>query len=196
MKTYATTEIIQMLQAKQVSLFSLVSFGALFHIANRHTLYKKIARLEQKKIIQRLTKGKYRFLLLPGNDFLTANFLYQPSYISLESALSFYSIITGFPYRITSLSVKPTKTIHIDHQQFTYSQIGNRLFWGYVKKEDFLIADPEKALLDYIYLGIKGLRNPDVDEMDLTSINRKKIVLYAKTFHNDRITAIINKHIL
>lgn len=196
MKTYATTEIIRMLQAKQVSLFSLVSFGALFHIANRHTLYKKIARLEQKEIIERLARGKYRFLLLPGNDFLTANFLYQPSYVSLESALSFHSVITGFPYRITSLSVKPTKTIRTDHQEFTYSQIGSRLFWGYVKKEDFLVADPEKALLDYIYLGIKGLRNLDFDEMDLTHINREKLVLYTKTFHDDRITAIINTLIL
>ena len=45
------------------------------------------------------------------NDFLLANFLYQPSYISLESALSFFGIVTGFAYQITSLTTKKTNTL-------------------------------------------------------------------------------------
>lgn len=202
METYSTTDIIKLLQTKQLPLFTLTDFGKLFKISNRQTLYKRIERLEEKKIIQKLIKGKYRFLLHPVSDYLTANFLYAPSYISLESALSFYGIITGFSYQITSISVKKTKVIEIDQKdpsgikEFKYSRIANRLFWGYEKKEDFLLADREKALLDYIYFGVKGLRTLSFDEMDLSEIDKKKLVIYAKRFNSKQITRIIKNIIL
>lgn len=192
METISTTDIIKLLQSKQLPLFTLADFSKLFNISNQQTLYKKIARLEEKKIVQKLIKGKYRFLFHPVNDFLTANFLYQPSYISLESALSFYGIITGFSYQITSITIKKTRVIQIDHQEFKYSRIASRLFWGYEKREDFLLAEPEKSLLDYIYLGIKGLRTLKFDEMDLSVIDPKKLVIYAKQFNNKQIMRIIH----
>ena len=191
MKTYSTTDIIKLLRGKRLSLITLDDFGRLFDINNQQTLYKKIARLEKAQIIQKLIKGKYRFLFEPVNDYALANFLYQPSYISLESALSFYGVITGFPYQITSVSIKPTKSIEISGKEFRYSQIRTRLFWGCEKKEDFLLAEKEKALLDYIYLGIKGLRNLSFDEMDLSEINKTKLVSYAKKINNQQVTKII-----
>lgn len=193
MKTYSTTDIIRLLQAKHLSFITLNDFGKLLNIANRQTLYKKIARLEKAQIVQKLIKGKYRFLFQPVNDYAIANFLYQPSYISLESALSFYGIITGFPYQITSVSVKPTKSIEIGKKEFRYSQIESSLFWGYEKQEDFLLAEKEKALLDYIYFGIKGLRNISFDEMDLSEINKNKLVSYARKINNKQITKVIKE---
>src|SRR3989339_421304 len=171
-ETYSTTGIIKLLQAKELSLLTLNDFSKLFNIDNRQTLYKKIARLEKAQIIQKLIKGKYRFLFQPADDFTLANFIYQPSYISLESALSFYGIITGFPYRITSISIKPTKLIEVGQKEYIYSQIEKSLFWGYTKLDNFLIAEKEKALLDYIYFGIKGLRNLSFDEMDFSEIDK------------------------
>ena len=191
MVTYSATDIIRILQEKRISFFSLADFSRLFNISNQQTLYKRVQKLKEKKIIQKLIKGKYRFLLGPADDFLMANFLYQPSYISLESALSFYGIISGFPYRITSITAKKTKVIEIDKKEFYYSQIADRLFWGYEKKENFLMADKEKALLDYIYLGIKGLRNLSFDEMDMREINKQKLVIYTRKFDNKKMTTVI-----
>jgi len=73
-----------------------------------------LERLTKKGIIKRLTKRKYLFTFLESDDFQIANFLYTPSYISLESALSFYGIITQFPYQITSITPKKNK----NHQNF------------------------------------------------------------------------------
>ena len=193
MQTYSTTDIIKTLQSRDITLFTLSDFGKIFEIDNQQTLYKKIARLEHNQIITKLIKGKYRFLLSKSNDFLVANFLYNPSYISLESALSFHGIITAFAYQITSITVKPTRTFEIEGKEFTYSHLAPALFWGYEKKEDFLIADPAKALLDYIYLGTKGLRNLVFDEMDLTPINRGQLASYSKQYHNPRISSIIKR---
>ena len=151
METYSTTDIIKILKEKNLTLFSLADFERLFRLKKRNTLYKKILRLEKKGIIQKLIKGKYRFLLNSTNDFNLANFIYQPSYVSLESALSFYGIVSGFPHRITSLTVKKSRMFIIDNKEYLYSKISSKLFWGYEKKENFLIAEKEKALIDYLY---------------------------------------------
>lgn len=191
MRRYSLAETISILREKKISLFSLTDFSRLFEIKNRETLYKKVSRLEKKKIIKKLIKGKYIFLFNQPQDYFVANYLYQPSYISLETALSFYGIITGFPYKITSITPKKTKNIIIENKEFSYIQILPSLFFGYEKKDNFLIAEKEKALLDYLYLYTKGLRNFDKEEFDLKAVNKKKLYLYAKNFGNKKILSII-----
>lgn len=166
-------ETIALLNNKSIPLFSLNELGFIFGTKSKDSLYKKIARLIKGKILKPLINGKYEYLLKNTNDFSKSNFLYQPSYISLESALSFYSIITQFSYEITAITIKKTKSINIDEKAFSYTKIKPDFFFGYENKGEFLIATPEKALLDYLYLGSKGLRKIDMTEMNLSIINKK-----------------------
>ncbi|MBL7159230.1 hypothetical protein ISS85_02045 [Candidatus Microgenomates bacterium] len=198
MRTSNKIAIIKTLQKKEISLFTLADFSRLFAIDNRNTLYKKIQRLEKSEIIKRLTKGKYLFLLKKPNQFEIANFLYQPSYISLESALSFYGILEQFPYQITSVTTKKTKLYTFNQEpSFKYAQISQDFFWGYEKKESFLIADKEKSLLDYLYLGSKGWRILNLDKLrnqfDLSEINRKKLKNYYKMIKNPSFLKFLKK---
>lgn len=195
METYSTTDIIKFLKEKEINFFSLADFGRLFNIANRNTLYKKIQRLEEKQLIKRIIKGKYRFLLGSANDFVLANYFCHPSYISLESALSFYGIITGFSYKITSLTTKKSRSFDIDKKEFCYSQINKNFFWGYEKKDNFLIADKEKALLDYIYFSLKGLRDLDWKEIELNEIDKSKLINYGRRLKNKKLLKIIKERI-
>lgn len=184
MRTYSSIEVIKLFKQKDISLFTLSDFARLLNLSNKNTIYKKIQRLEGKGIIKKLTKGRYIFVFKKPADFTLANFLYQPSYISLESALSFYGIITGFPYQITSVTIKKTKNFSIEGKEYSYAQINNELFWGYEKKEDFLIAEKEKSLLDYLYLAFKGLRNSDISEFDFSSLDKRKLEDYLKKIKN------------
>lgn len=159
---------------------TLTDLGRLLKEENQNTLYKKIQRLKKTEWLIKISKGKYYFALNKPDDFTMANFIYQPSYVSLESALSFYGIITAFPYQITSITPKKTKRVVVGKKEYTYTQINQDLFWGYEKTEKFLIADREKSLLDYLYLASKGLRSPQISEFDLKSINRQKIKDYLK----------------
>lgn len=193
MERYSTAEIIKLLQKKGLSLFTLNDFGRLLKIDKPDTIYKKIQRLEKKGIVKKLIKGKYLFTLNRPNDFLIANFLYQPSYISLESALSFHSLITGFPYQVTSITTKKPKIFFIDGQEFRYSQINNNLFWGFEKKEDFLIAEKEKALFDFLYFAAKGLRKIDLDEIDLTPIDKKIFKEYLARSPNPKVLKLVKE---
>ncbi|MBM4401673.1 MAG: hypothetical protein FJ044_00310 [Candidatus Cloacimonetes bacterium] len=193
METLNTTEIIKKLQKEERQVFTLADFARLFDIERTNTLYKKTQRLEEKGLIKRLTKGKYFFSFKKPNEFVIANFLYQPSYISLESALSFHGIITGFPYQISSMTIKKPKTFSFEGKEYQYSQISQSLFWGYEKKEDFLIADKEKALIDFLYLAFKGLRQPDYDEFDLSALSKKKLEEYFIKITNQRFLSSLKR---
>ena len=178
-----TSSIIKLLNSKEIPLFSLNELGSIFGIENRQTLYKKVQRLEKNEILKKLIKGKYLFLLKEVGDFTIANFLYQPSYISMESALSFYSIITGFPHQVTSITIKKPKEFAVDGKDYSYSRISTKLFWGWERKEDFLIATPEKALLDYAYFAQRGLRSLDWGEVDTTGLDKDLLLSWAKKFN-------------
>lgn len=177
----SSLEIIKILQKRNISVFSLTDFRRLFAIKKTQTLYKKIARLEKEGIIESLIKGKYLFIFNNDiTDYTIANYLCTPSYISLETALSYYGIITGFPHATTSVTVKKSRVFRCRNKEFTYSQIAPEFYFGMEKDKDFLIASPEKALIDYIYFGNKGLRGKDFGEMDFSIIDQKKLALYAR----------------
>lgn len=185
METYTTLEIIRLFKEKEISLFTASDFSRLLGIDNQNTIYKKLERLENKKVIKSLIKGKYVFLFLPPDDYTLANFLCPPSYISLETALSFYGIITGFPYQRISITPRKSRQFNIDNKEYVYSQIKPSLFFGYGKKDNFLIAEPEKALFDFIYFGYKGLRNTDLSEFNLSEINVNKLKTYLHKITNN-----------
>jgi hypothetical protein len=46
----------------------------------------------------------------------------------------------------------------------------------------YLIAEPEKAILDWIYLGIQNGAAPALDELDFGSVDRPKLLNYARKF--------------
>lgn len=187
------TEIIKRLNTEELSLFTVSDFKRLFGIEKDNTAYKIIERLTKKRILRRLTKKRYLFALLPPDDFQIANFLCSPSYISLETALSFYGIITQFPYQITSITSKKTKTFAIGKKEFAYFQIKKELFFGYEKKDNFLIAIPEKALFDYLYFCFKGLRRFEKEEFELKKIDKKAFSNLAKKVQNQKLNNFLKK---
>lgn len=187
------TGIIQKLKNMNLGLFSITDFKKIFSISKDNTAYKMIARLAKKGIIKKLIKGKYFFVLISTDDFQVANFIYPSSYISLESALSFYSILAQFPQQITSITVKKTRSLDALNKEFTYFHIKPVLFFGYEKRGDFLIASPEKALLDYLYFASKGLRDPSLNEFDLNLVNKKKLREMAKDMASQNLNKILKE---
>ncbi|MCK5884730.1 MAG: hypothetical protein KAG61_13650 [Bacteriovoracaceae bacterium] len=115
----------------------------------------------QKGDLIRVRKGLY----LAGEDkrkghynsFSIANYIAEPSYVSLESALSFYGLIPEAVYTTTSVTTKvgfEAKT-PVGQYSFSYLKIDYFRFGFYQVKDGehkFLIATPLKALMDnYIF---------------------------------------------
>lgn len=164
----STLQLIKKLKELNIKFINPAILSTVLGSDNQNTVYKTIKRLLKNGVLKKIDKGKFVLDDSDTNDFEIANFIVSPSYISLESALSFYGILPQFPYSITSVTTERSRII----DKYEYTTISNRFFSGYYKQNNFLIASPEKALVDYLYLASKGLRNSDIEEWDLTSINK------------------------
>jgi predicted transcriptional regulator of viral defense system len=105
-----------------------------------------------------------------------ANCLYSPSYVSLEYALFHYGMIPEMVYELTSVSTAKTTVFKNYFGVFSYSTIKKELFFGFVSERDeygmpVIIANPEKALLDFIYLRFYR-RNGQMTIRDFIDKNR------------------------
>ena len=109
--------------------------------------------------LKKYKRGVYS-LVEPKNKnsiskFYLANFLYNPSYVSFESALSHYGLIPEDVYETTSACIQEKKKMFKTTEgvfSFSHSPV-KPFFLDVVKDEQqsFLIASPLRALIDTIY---------------------------------------------
>ncbi|MCF7820521.1 MAG: hypothetical protein K9M44_03580 [Candidatus Pacebacteria bacterium] len=118
--------------------------------------------------------------------------IYSPSYVSFESALNYYNILSQQTVSLTLATNKRKKDINIHNYSIVYRHIKSDLFWGYIRKDDYLIAEPEKAFLDLAYLSLNGYGHFDPKEMDLNLLNKEKVKRYLKNFNNKKLAKLIN----
>ena len=90
--------------------------------------------------------------------FLIANHLRGPSYVSLESALSYWNMIPERAYEISSVTLKTSKIFKTPVGRYSYRHLNAPYYsYGiksiaYSPKQTILIASAEKALCDKIVL--------------------------------------------
>ena len=162
-------------------LFSSRDIQEVFGIKSKKTLEGVIRRFVDENILTRLERGKYLLTDANLSDFEIAQFLYSPSYISFETALNYHGILSQFPVEITSATTKFPVQKMIQGKLYSYSKIKVNLFTGYYKEGNFLIAYPEKALFDQLYMIAKGLKTEEyLDEMDIHSIDNNALDEYIK----------------
>lgn len=101
------------------------------------------------------------------NAFSVANYIVVPSYVSLESALSFYGLIPEAVYTTTSVTTQKTSSKQTPVGLFSFSHLKISYFnFGFYQNhnnDNYLIATPLKALMDFIVL--KGKKYGSVSDM-------------------------------
>ncbi len=122
----------------------------------------KISELLKSKELISIRRGLYiigpKIDLLSPEPFLIANHLRGPSYVSLESALSYWNMIPERTYEISSVTIKPSKNYKTQVGRFSYQQLKIPYYSYGIKriehstKQTMLVASPEKALCDKIAL--------------------------------------------
>ena len=142
---------------------SIYAFAELLRLSGLSppTLRRALHRLTKRGLLLKLSKGYY------ANGFVcptleeVAGRLYLPSYISLESALFMHGVSEQAPHLITCVTLNKTKTFHTALGEIAYVHLKSDLFFGYQVQDRILLADPEKAVLDFVYLQRKrGLALP------------------------------------
>lgn len=160
----------------------------IFSKENQKTIQKQLTRLVNKKLIIRIKRGLYIFSEKKIDELELANIVYQPSYISLETALNLLGIIPDIPAQITSVTPITPNTFKTSRGIFSYSRIVKDLFFGYktIKNPEnnisYNLAEPEKALLDFIYL--RKISNISEFRVDLSGLDKNKLQKYNSTYPN------------
>lgn len=188
-------DLYKTLEKNKYYIFSYEDILSFYQNEKKYNLKKMVHRWKKKEWLYPLKKGLYE-LIYPKDfnipDMYIANKLYSPSYVSLETALSNYSIIPEVSMAVTSITTKPTRKFNNKHGLFTYRTVKPYAFVGYyVEKHgtfSILIAEPEKALVDYLYFKTYSnkklsLKDERIDKEVVSRLNKKRLNKYAKLYH-------------
>lgn len=180
-----------------LALFSVLDYQRILGVKNYNSARSNISRYLKLGIIQKARKGLYFLTDNPPSNFEIANKIYQPSYISFETALSFYNIIPETIYEIISATWRFPREFIVNGIKFSYKKIKKECFKGYTslkyKNSYILIAEPEKALADYLYLVALGKKQMMYERINLDKIQKNKLIAYAQLFNKRKIIDLINQ---
>lgn len=177
-------EIQNKLKGNHLKVFSGLEFRRLLG-TSPIAAQKLLERYTQKGVLTRLKGGLYALDLNFPSGYLMANKLYKPSYISFETALSYYHLIPETVYSFTSVTTKKTREYGVKDMVFSYHKIMKKAFTGYqlikLNGENILFAEKEKALADYLYYVFLHKKELN-DRLKLKNINRKKLISFVSLF--------------
>jgi len=182
-------------------LFSLSDLEVLTGISKKN-LSVQLNRLITSDVLKRPVRNWYE------NPFNTptieeiAMVLKSPCYLSMEYALYKHDIISQQIQIVTIISTRLPYTYEVNSHVLEVHQIKKSLFWGFQKQGNIQLADPEKALLDFIYIRYthhnklpKQYIQSFLDSMYLEELQSRKLQYYAKRF-DQRTKAFIKEHVL
>jgi predicted transcriptional regulator of viral defense system len=158
---------------------------------------QRLSEWQKKNYVKKIRQGFYIFSDLQINEkilFTIANRIYEPSYVSLEMALSIYGLIPEAVYGVTSVTSQNTKNIKTPVGDLIYKHVQPDLMFGYELREHdghhYQIAEVEKAVLDYLYFNSKINDNESFEGMRFNTselkekLNMEKFNKYLEAFHS------------
>ncbi|MHB1322904.1 MAG: type IV toxin-antitoxin system AbiEi family antitoxin domain-containing protein [Coriobacteriia bacterium] len=165
------SELLDIAAGRPVFSSALLRAGAIDEVDLGRQLSRWVA---SGKLLQ-LRRGVYalagQYRSRPPRHFEIANLLERPSYVSLESALSYHGVIPETVFVTTSVTTARAGEFDTPLGRYGYRHVAPALFWGYVTVTiggaEVLVARPEKALLDLIYLRPGGDKPAFLEELRL-----------------------------
>jgi predicted transcriptional regulator of viral defense system len=174
---------------------------------NPHIVRLQLTRWTNNGRVYQLRRGLYAiappYQKVKPHPFLIANHMRRASYVSGQSALAFYGIIPEVVP--VTLSVTAGRPEHLDTPLgiFDFRHVRHELLRGYrmtdlgrtPPSQQALVATPEKALLDLVYLQpggdspnyLRELRLQNLELLDLDELHRQ-----AETFNTPKLRRAVD----
>lgn len=152
-----------------------------------------LARMEQRGLVKKVTRGVW---CIPDDPRFSPYSLVpllaggHRAYVSLISALHLHGLIEQIPEVVFAVTTGHTRVRKTSVGSYSYHRIHPHFFAGfdwYGRRQDFLVATPEKALVDSLYLSSrKGKRFRFFPEINLgAGFNFKRAVEWAERIEHD-----------
>ena len=155
-----------------------------------------LTRQEHRGLVERVVRNIYLNKLAVGysaRDFVSA--IVPRSYISLDSALLDWGVSSQSPVGLTCVTSSQPRTIKTASIVIEFRKVNEDLFWGFVDRKSrygvYKIAEAEKALLDWVYLRLKGGLPVRLDEFEFQRLEVSKLLEMAKRFPRSVLETVI-----
>jgi len=144
-------QFINKMQEQNLGIITISAAARLIKKGRNYTaLY--LNRLENRKILRRIEKGKYA---LPNtHPLVIATNLTLPSYVSFLSGLAYYNKTTQIPRIIQVVTTRSKNRIIYENEEMQFIHL-KRAF-GYIKEKNqngyVFIGEIEKIIIDSLFL--------------------------------------------
>lgn len=131
-----------------------------------------------KKVFDHLNRADY---------FHLSGLIQKNTYLSFSTALAYYGILPSLPHLTEAVGFIRSTEKQVGKQTWKYHKLPKKLFFDYKKIEsakdhDFILASPEKALLDTLYLYSLGRYYVDLKKINLERVDFERLVEQAEKF--------------
>jgi hypothetical protein len=150
-------------------------------------VHLQLTRWTKSGRVYQLRRGLYAiappYQKVKPHPFVIANHLQRASYVSLQTALAFYGMIPETIQSTVSVTSGRPEQLSTPLGSFEFRHVKSELLHGYhmtdLRGQQALVATPEKALLDLIYLQSEGdslvylreLRLQNLEQLDLDNLS-------------------------
>ncbi len=170
----------------------------------RAVIRTQLARLAGRGKVVRLRRGLYTLADEYRQAALTpavlANLMYRPSYLSGHWALGFHDLIPERVVGLTSVTTRVPRYFENRYGRFDYRSIKRDFFFGYraagYGRQEILVAEPEKALLDHWYFSPGEWTAARLGEMrcqNSEKVDGEKLLAWAGRFQHPRLRRTVER---
>lgn len=149
-----------------------------------------LVRWQDKGYILKLRNRWYAFNdeeSYENMEWLAANLIYAPSYVSLHTALSWYNLIPEMIATTTSVTTRKTNRFSTPLGSFDYHSVKPEIFgFGYILEDmdslskgtgrKIMVATPQKAILDFFYINSYYNTEKDIEDLRLNETELVNII--------------------
>jgi len=171
--------------------------------------YLVVKRALSAGLLIRMRRGLYliagRIKRQPLDEFELALLIYEPSFVSLESALSYHGWIPEAVYTTTCVSAKRAREFKTPVGTFIYKRVPESQFYIGVERIEtesgaIFIASPWRAIADFMYTRRKAWKTIDelgedlrIDRENLISSDKEELGLLVENYPSSRVRESLKK---
>jgi len=148
----------------------------------RHAARKTAQRLRKRGLLLHVGPELHANGLRPPSIEAAACVL-RPAYVSFEHALFLHGLLSQAPIMITCATPGRPGPATTDLGEIKYHHIKDALYHGFEHTADgWLLAIPEKALLDLLYFRLRRGEEPRLDELDPSLLDQSTLIRLARLY--------------
>ena len=184
----AVIERLRGLNGASGGVYSASDLFVLLERSHPSRLTEAVRILIRDRVLVRVRRGLYVDRLNGYRPEIVGQRWLSPSYLSTETALDRHGLcgtgIVVLTYVTTRLLARPEQAARtLEGRKFVYRHLAPHLFFGYQALEGISMAEPEKAVLDFLYFTYKKQRSVvSPNDIDFTRIRPRRYRQHLRAF--------------